>query len=501
MMRPLTSRFWVTLSAVFLLGILPTEGSLASEDVQSELSPHGTSPLVGSYEVIDARTGELPNGLRYVILPRKSSEPGIGIEMYVEGGFIAERRPGERGLVHFIEHMAFDGTKNIPPGQLLEIGMPVSFPAPTAGATDWRGSRYYFSSRTSEVKDIDTLLFILREFASEQTLLPEAIERQRADVLREMDEKQIGNQIYADLVAAVGPGTPTDLIDAQNSQDVANAPIEVIEALYRDLYHPVSTVISVVGDVDPDAVIALIEDRFGDWRPEGTRREPSSEWELEADKISNLSVAAEPRSRIGTALSWSLPSSDTPLRRLVALDAALMDMLAVEALSARFEAQDPDTDKSNLRVSIDDGTNGYRLVLIVLVQPERDWVASVSNLSELACSLHSRGFSPDEWRAAKASTLASLHDRARAVGSVTNVALAGQLANAHSRGIWVFSPSELLFHATKIFPDLDESRGNVWLRDRIISGVQHLRVETPALSAYENPTEIVRKEFGSQSCE
>ena len=70
---------------MFLLGILPTEGSLASEDVQSELSPYGTSPLVGSYEVIDARTGELPNGLRYVILPRKSSEPGIGIEMYVEG--------------------------------------------------------------------------------------------------------------------------------------------------------------------------------------------------------------------------------------------------------------------------------------------------------------------------------------------------------------------------------------------------------------------------------
>ncbi len=42
--------------------------------------------------------GRLDNGLTYAILPRRSNEPGVGLLMRNEGGFIAERRPGERGL-------------------------------------------------------------------------------------------------------------------------------------------------------------------------------------------------------------------------------------------------------------------------------------------------------------------------------------------------------------------------------------------------------------------
>ena len=51
-------------------------------------------PRDGSRPVLQ---GRLSNGLRYAIVPRRTREPGIGLLVRVTGGFLAERRPGERG--------------------------------------------------------------------------------------------------------------------------------------------------------------------------------------------------------------------------------------------------------------------------------------------------------------------------------------------------------------------------------------------------------------------
>jgi predicted Zn-dependent peptidase len=71
--------------------------------------------------------GRLENGLRYAILPRSGNEPGVGLFMRVTGGFLAERRPGERGLAHLIEHLVFHSPTRSAPDELRrfrQIGFP-----------------------------------------------------------------------------------------------------------------------------------------------------------------------------------------------------------------------------------------------------------------------------------------------------------------------------------------------------------------------------------------
>ncbi|KQN13309.1 hypothetical protein ASE79_20025 [Sphingomonas sp. Leaf28] len=212
-----------------------------------------------------------------------------------EGGFIAERRPGERGLAHLIEHVAFHSPTVAAPDDydhlkriglpltfehvafhsptvaapddydhLKRIGLPLTLPAPNAGFTSWRETNYYLSTRSTAPSDIDVLLSLFRDAATGMTLRPDAIDTSRGEVMREMADKRLGNDIYASYIAAIAPGSPNDIINAQNSDDVPAASTDTIRSLYQRLYRPVNMTIVIVGNVKPDEIRTLIEKRFGD---------------------------------------------------------------------------------------------------------------------------------------------------------------------------------------------------------------------------------------------
>src|SRR6266540_2864933 len=63
-------------------------------------------------------TGTLPNGLAYIIRPHKNPEGRVGIWLHVSSGSLNETE-AQRGLAHYLEHMAFNGSANFPPGALI----------------------------------------------------------------------------------------------------------------------------------------------------------------------------------------------------------------------------------------------------------------------------------------------------------------------------------------------------------------------------------------------
>src|SRR6266545_5398595 len=63
-------------------------------------------------------TGTLPNGLAYIIRQHKNPEGRVGIWLHVASGSLNETE-AQRGLAHYLEHMAFNGSANFPPGAVL----------------------------------------------------------------------------------------------------------------------------------------------------------------------------------------------------------------------------------------------------------------------------------------------------------------------------------------------------------------------------------------------
>ncbi len=436
-------------------------------------------------------SGRLANGVRYAILPREGSEPGVALLMRNEGGFIAERRPGERGLAHLIEHLAFHSPTKAAPNDahhFLRIGLPLTFSAPTAGTTSWRESNYFVSTKTTAPRDLDTLLRLFREVATDLTFRADIVDDQRADVMREMTWRKPGNDTYARYIAAVAPGSPTDVIDAQNSDDVPAAPVATIRALYHRLYQPQNMMVVVVGAVDAVRTRALITKRFGGWRRSAQANQRPPYPTFDEARIKPITVAALPEGRRSVMMTVVMPSPPVPASRRAQADAAILDMLAIRAVGDRLAQGQA----GKAGVWIEQGDQGHRLI-ILWDDPAHDrWTQAVANLRSTTCDLRLNGFSAVEWDAARRNVLDELTQRAQAMPSVPNVELAKDLSRAVADGRMLIPPDELLQRARILLPATNRASGSHWWRSQWTAAREHLRVEAPELATVADPVMAVR---------
>lgn len=436
------------------------------------------------------KQGRLGNGLRYAILPRRGNEPGVALRVRVKGGFIAERRPGERGLAHLIEHLVFHSPTRSAPDRLRrfrEVGFPLSIPEPAGGTTTWRESDYFLLSRTTRPADLDTLLGLFREVFSDLTFRTDAVDGQRAEVMREMADKKLGNDVYAGYIAAVAPGSPTDVIDAQNSDDVPTASVETIRRLYHRLYRPENVTVVIVGDVDASQVAALVEKRFGDWQAMGPAPASVAVPSFRRDRIAPLSFSSLRYGRNGAMIAVAAPLPPPPPSRSGQARSALMDMLAVRTVNARLAQTRADYPPGKYGFFIENGEQGHRLLMLWDDFVPGRWQPAIASLARTTCDLRRAGFSEPEWTAAKRQLLEELEGRAKTMGEAPNFELARDLSNVLTDGRELVPPDELLLAARTLLPTLSVQEGAEWWRHQWSAGVEHRRVESPELVRLVDP--------------
>lgn len=439
--------------------------------------------------------GRLANGVRFAILPRHGHEPGVALLMRNEGGFLAERRPGERGVAHLIEHIVFHSPTVGSPDDadhFTRVGLTLTLPAPHVATTSWRESNYFLSSKTARTGDLDSILALLREAASDLTFRPDTVDGQRTSVMQEMADKKLGNEIYGSYIAAVAPGSPNDVIEAQNSDDVSTANVDTIRALYRRLYRPENMMIIAVGDVKVDDLKPLIEKRFGDWMPvtPASRRKPFPTFQR--GRIRPISFSALPQGRRTALMTVVMPTPARPPSRDRQARTELMDLLIARAVNNRLSALQPDSPAGKTGIFIENGEQGHRQIMLWDNFAEGLWKPAVAGLRTITCDLAVSGFTADEWETAKQNLTADLSGRAAEMPKVANVDLAKDLSHALADARSLIPPDELLRYARDTFARIDARSGNRWWRRQWGGGVEHLRVEAPELGRVPDPVGAIR---------
>lgn len=464
-------------------GRAPAQDSRVSAPA-NQLSDWGT-PVIG----------RLSNGVRFAVLPRRGSEPGVALLMRNDGGFVAERRPGEQGLAHLIEHIVFHSPVAGAPDDfdhLKRIGIPLTLPAPNAGSTSWRETNYYLSTRTAALGDLDALLALFRDAATGMTFRVDAVDASRGEVMREMADKKLGNDIYASYIAAIAPGSPNDVIDAQNSDDVPTASIDTIRGLYRRLYRPENMMIVVVGNVKADEARALIEKRFGNWKlmVPAPRQAPFPTFRR--DHIHPVSFSALPQGRRTALVTVVMPTPGRPSSRDSQARAEVMDLLVTRAVNNRLGALQPGSPAGKVGMFIENGEQGQRQIMLWDNFAGDQWRKAVANLKKTTCDLDLSGFTANEWAAAKQNLLSDLELRAAETPRESNVDVAKDLSHAIADGRSLIPPDELLRYTRALLPQTDARSGNKWWRRQWGSGVEHLRVEAPELASIADPIAAIR---------
>ena len=169
------------------------------------------------------RTGQLANGLKYYIRTNKRPADRVSMRLAVNVGSIDEDND-QRGLAHFLEHMAFNGTENFKPGELVNFleSIGARFGPHVNAYTSFDETVYMLDVPTDRPGYVERGLTALHDFAAGMSLLPAEVDKERGVVIEEwrgrlgagsrLTEKQLpvllANSRYAERLPI---GTPAIL--------------------------------------------------------------------------------------------------------------------------------------------------------------------------------------------------------------------------------------------------------------------------------------------------
>lgn len=216
----------------------------------------------------DVRFGALPNGMRYAIIHSATPPGQASLRMRIDAGSLMET-DAQQGLAHFLEHMAFNGSKGIPEGEMVKMleRRGLAFGADTNASTNFEETTYKLDLPQTDNETVDLSLKVLRETASELLIATDAVDRERGVVLsEERTSDSPGWRVFKARLAFILSGQrPPERYPIGKVKVLQTAPREQLVDFYNRFYRPERTVLVAVGDFDVDVMEAKIKATFGSW--------------------------------------------------------------------------------------------------------------------------------------------------------------------------------------------------------------------------------------------
>ena len=260
------------------------------------------------------RFGTLPNGMRYA-LARQAQPPGqAAIRFWFDAGSLMEG-DDQQGLAHFLEHMAFNGSRAIPEGEMIKrlerLGL--AFGADTNASTGFTQTIYKLDLPKTDDETIDTSLLVMRETASELLLEQGAVDRERGVVLSEERARDTpAFRTYRERLAFILKGQrPPERLPIGKVDVLKTAPAERLRAFYEAYYRPERAVLVAVGDFDPDVMETRIRQRFADWSAVGAAGAEPDLGKV-AKRGTEARLTVEPGAAASLQLAWVSPHDARP---------------------------------------------------------------------------------------------------------------------------------------------------------------------------------------------
>lgn len=210
--------------------------------------------------------GTLENGFTYFIRVNQMPKKRAFLRLAVNVGSILED-DDQQGLAHFLEHMAFNGTRHFKKQDLVHylesIGM--AFGPDVNATTGFDETIFMLEVPTDRAGVLENAFLILEDWAWGITLDPSEIEKERGVVLEEWRlgrgaEARIQDQQFPILFKG---SRYAERLPIGKKEILQSFKSESLRRFYSDWYRPDLMAIVAVGDFDPKRVLWLIQSHFG----------------------------------------------------------------------------------------------------------------------------------------------------------------------------------------------------------------------------------------------
>ena len=205
-----------------------------------------TNPLAGSSVV----SGKLPNGFSYYVLRNADPQNSLSLRLLVKAG-VAQEDDDQRGVAHFVEHLAFDDNKNF---------------------DNWSTETRLDSTQYRLVVPVDAAggvrraFALLHDIALDTSIDPTEIGQEQHVLLGELRARVDAEKRRerAKLALALAGSRYADHLSPASPEDIAHATRYTLRRFHLDWYRPDTLALVAVGPVDSKSLVKDIERTFGD---------------------------------------------------------------------------------------------------------------------------------------------------------------------------------------------------------------------------------------------
>lgn len=390
---------------------------------------------------------------------------GVAMRMLIGAGR-AQEQADAAGAAHFLEHMAFRGSKNVSDGELIRIlereGLQFGDDSNAFTGTD--RTFYMFNFPKVGPQTLDTGLMLFREIGERLTLDPAAVRAESKVMIaeervRDNAPRRVNLRYEANLFAgtAVENRLNADVVSAAESMTA-----EKIRSFYAANYQPNKATIIVVGAIDVDDVEARIKARFSDW----ARVEAPTVPAVTAIHPPTMTEVVEAGAPDQLLLSWMRPPDAARTTRAGFQDGlyrtigliALNNRLNQRALSAGSPFQ------RAVAGNVDYLYGSSLTELGIMAQPDK-WAPALDAAVEMQRQLLEKGLDRDEFTRAITMLRTQLAAATTVEPTMPSIVLADQLLNSAQNGSLFRSPAQDLALAT---PMLDEATP-----EKVLTSLRH----------------------------
>ena len=204
------------LAVLFLLAVVSRAQSVSWND--RIMNPLG---------IVDEK---LDNGLRYILVENDSPDRMIEMRLIFRAGSVLETEEN-RGAAHFLEHMAFGGTRHFPGHKLVDWleSRGVQYGISINAYTGYDRTVYQLAIPSDNLKDIDNAFLILKDWLVDIPLDEEKVESEKGIIIEELRGYDVGDEFYN---LKIGSGLYSKGIPLGTEEDIRKMTPEILREFH-----------------------------------------------------------------------------------------------------------------------------------------------------------------------------------------------------------------------------------------------------------------------------
>lgn len=411
----------------------------------------------------DLVTGTLDNGLSYMIKEHGNPAGRAAMYLHISSGSLNETEE-MRGLAHFLEHMAFNGSENFAPGELIPFfeSLGLSFGRHQNAFTSFDQTTYILNLPDAEAGTVDKGLLFFGDIAGGLSLLQTEIDKERGVIL---EEKRTGlgpqQRVQEKLFEAIAPGST---FGRRLPIGVEETLLAINEAEFRRYYSswyvPSNMTLMIVADADAESLVPLIEKHLGD----GERVDRPVDLDVGITPYTELRslVVTDPEL---TSADLSLLNIRDPMPPVVDRDGmrrSLVETLATGVFNRRLQQKlnDGELEMLSTGAFAADLFNAMRVTQLSSEGRPAGWRDQLAQLTSEFRRALLHGFTSREIADARASVLAGAERFAEQEPTLPASAILGSLNSQVAQGDVVLSAAQQLELTRELLPTIGDDEVN-----------------------------------------